>query len=125
MTELVTPVAERRKHCRFPIDAELRWQVWGAKRDKIRGTGQVENISSKSVAFRADGRPSPQRKRLRVSLAWPAKIGDTPLRLAFEGKVLRAQGNLVVVSIVNPEFRTAGRAPLQPMLEASASPPAP
>jgi hypothetical protein len=31
------------------------------------------------------------------------------LRLALEGLVLRTRGNLVVVSIERPEFRTAGK----------------
>ena len=48
--------------------------------------------------------------RLSVSLAWPAQIGECLLRLAFEGTVLRTRGNLVVVSIERPEFRTAGKA---------------
>ena len=47
--------------------------------------------------------------RLKVSLAWPAKLGECRLRLNFEGVVLRTRGNLVVVSIERPDFRTAGK----------------
>jgi hypothetical protein len=47
--------------------------------------------------------------RLSISMAWPAKLDECMLRLAFEGVVRRADGGLVVVSIERPEFRTAGK----------------
>jgi hypothetical protein len=68
----------------------------------------VLDISSKALAFRTD-HPIERDMRLKVSLAWPAKLGECRLRLNFEGVVLRTRGNLVVVSIERPDFRTAGR----------------
>jgi hypothetical protein len=47
--------------------------------------------------------------RLKVSLAWPAKLGECKLRLNFDGVVLRTRGDLVVLSIEHPDFRTAGK----------------
>jgi len=45
-----------------------------------------------------------------VSIAWPAKRDDCKLRLEFEGLVLRASGGLVVVTVLRPQFCTAGKA---------------
>jgi hypothetical protein len=108
--EIIQAPKTRRVHLRFPLATELKYQVvrrgGGAK---IRGRGKAEDISSKALAFRADGHLE-CGMRLRVSLAWPAKLDDQcKLRLAFEGTVLRTRGNLVVLAIQRPEFRTAGR----------------
>lgn len=101
---------DRRKRFRFPMDAELRYQITERVRGQVKhGTGQVLDISSKALAFRADARLE-KGSRLTVSVAWPARLDDCILRLAFEGEVLRVRGNLVVVSIQRAEFRTAGRA---------------
>jgi hypothetical protein len=103
-------VDDRRQRFRFQMNTDLRYQV--AKRDRgnpVRGEGRVADISSKALAFHTD-RPIESGARLNVSMAWPAKLDDTMLRLAFEGTVLRVRGTLVVVSIERTEFRTAGRA---------------
>jgi hypothetical protein len=42
-------------------------------------------------------------------MAWPATLDYCKLRLVFEGVVLRVNGDLVIVTIMGPEFRTAGR----------------
>ena len=43
-------------------------------------------------------------------MAWPARLnGNCPLRLVFEGAILRVSGDLMVVSVERPEFRTAGK----------------
>lgn len=100
---------DRRKRFRFQMDAELRYQFTeGVRGQPINGTGQVLDISSKAVAFRADT-PIACGSRLNVSMAWPVKLDECSLRLALEGTVLRVRGNLVVVSIERTEFRTAGR----------------
>lgn len=91
------------------MEAELRYQILGRDQAKqFQRIGQVLDISSKAVAFRTDD-PINRDMRLKVSLAWPAKLGECRLRLNFEGVVLRTRGNLVVVSIERPDFRTAGR----------------
>ena len=100
---------DRRKRLRFPLDTEVRFQMTvRGRRAPTQGTGTVENISSRGLAFRADA-PFEPGERLSVSMAWPAKLDECMLRLAFEGVVLRAEGGLVVVSIERPEFRTAGK----------------
>ena len=104
------PNHERRQRLRFPLDTELRYQVIRRGHgEPIRGTGHVENISSKGLAFHTDGLLE-RGLRLSVSMAWPARLDNQCiLRLVFEGLVLRTRGNLVVVSIEQPEFRTAGK----------------
>jgi hypothetical protein len=42
-------------------------------------------------------------------MAWPARLDECMLRLAFEGIVLAVRGSLVVVTIERPNFRTAGK----------------
>jgi hypothetical protein len=99
---------DRRTRGRFPLDADLRFQAsWRGK--SISGKGQVVNISSKALAFRTEGLLQP-RMRLRVSVAWPAKLNECKLRLAFEGVVLRERDGLVVATIERPQFRTSREA---------------
>jgi hypothetical protein len=101
--------SDRRRRLRFPLDTEVRFQFsGGGHRNPTQGTGKVENIGSRGLAFRADV-PLEPGLRLSISMAWPAKLDECMLRLAFEGVVLRADGGLVVVSIERPEFRTAGK----------------
>ena len=97
---------ERRRRLRFPLETELRYSRRGGSATRI---GQVVDISSRGLAFRADG-PLETGWRLSVSMAWPAKLDhQTLLRLVFEGVVVRTKGDLVVVTIDHAEFRTAGK----------------
>ena len=101
---------ERRKRLRFPLNTELRYHVCGRGHGNLgQGTGQVRDISSRGLAFRADG-PVEPGWRLSVSMAWPARLDNQcMLRLGFEGVVIRTHGSLVVITIERPEFRTAGK----------------
>jgi hypothetical protein len=104
------PKKDRRMRLRFPLATELKYQV--LKRGggpKVRVPGIVENIGSRGLAFRPDG-PLQAGWRLSVSMAWAAKLDDCMLRLVFEGVILRTSGNLVIVTIEHPDFRTAGKA---------------
>jgi hypothetical protein len=99
---------DRRRRIRFPLDAEVGFQLSELGHDNpTQGTGKVEDISSSGLAFRTNEPPEPG-SHLAVSIAWPAKRDDCNLRLIFHGVVLRASGVLVVVTIQCPEFRTAG-----------------
>ena len=96
---------DRRTRLRFPLDMDLRFQV-SRYGKSMSGTGQVVNISSKALAFRTGG-PLHPGMRLSVSVAWPAKLKECKLRLAFEGVVLRTRDGLVVATIERPQFRTS------------------
>jgi hypothetical protein len=108
---------DRRRRVRFALDTGLRYEVAGPPgAEPIKGTGQVLNISSRGIAFFADGHLE-RNQRLKVSMDWPAKLDNqTMLRLVLEGVVLRTRNNLVVISIERPEFRTAGKS-VTPMSE--------
>ena len=108
---------DRRRRRRFALDTGLRYEVAGTSgAEPVKGTGQVLNISSRGIAFFADG-PLERNQRLRVSMDWPAKLDNqTMLRLVLEGVVLRTRNNLVVINIERPEFRTAGKS-ASPMSE--------
>ena len=96
---------DRRTHLRFSLDADLRFQAsWRGK--PISGEGPVVNISSKALVFRT-GEPLYPGMRLKVSVAWPAKLDKCRLRFVFVGVVLRASDGLVVASIERPQFRTS------------------
>ena len=100
---------DRRKRLRFPLDTEMRFQRSGRGHGNLpQGTGRVANISSLSLAFQTDELLEPG-VRLGVSMAWAAKLDGCMLRLVFEGVILRTRGDLVVVTIERPEFRTAGK----------------
>jgi len=90
---------------RFPLDLHLRFQV-SRYRKSISGQGQAVNISSKALAFRTEGLLYPGM-RLKVSVAWPAKLDECKLRFVFVGVVLRATDGLVVATIERPQFRTS------------------
>ena len=98
---------ERRRRLRFPLDADL-WYESLCKRELVSGNGQAQDISSAALAFHAD-RTLQVRMRLRISIAWPVKLGDTAkLRMVFVGVVVRIRGSLAVVTISRHQFRTAG-----------------
>jgi len=103
---------ERRTRLRFPLNTQLRFQVVRSGHGKlIEGTGQVDNISSKGLAFRSET-PLARGQRLTVSIDWPAMLNENCLlRLTVEGTVIRTTAPQVVMSIENHGFRTAGRAP--------------
>jgi hypothetical protein len=87
--------------------------------DQRSGTGKVQDISSRGLAFRTDIDVALcPGQCLRVSLAWPAKLdGQCLLRLVFNGGILRVSGDLVVMTIGHPEFRTAGQSIAPDLLE--------
>jgi hypothetical protein len=108
-SDITLGARDRRRRLRFPLETDLRYQLAGhGPTGVVSGTGQVVNISSLGMGFRADGLLGPG-VRLKVSMAWPARLDECMLRMAFEGVVLAVRGSLVVVSIERPNFRTAGR----------------
>ena len=101
---------DHRRHSRFSCkDTDtIPFSTLRVANSNITVLGQVQDISSRGIAFDADT-PLSAGLRLRVSMDWPAKLDHCLLRLTFEGTVRRTHGNLTVVSIERPAFRTAGR----------------
>lgn len=90
----------------FPIQRECRYQVRGSA-----GSGETLCISSGGVVFRSteeDGRMEPG-KRIRVSINWPALLGECRLNLVMHGRVADIDGQVVAAAVEGYEFRTAGR----------------
>ena len=85
----------------------LKFSTFGGV-DKITGTGAVVDISSKGLSFRGQT-VLPAGVCILASLAWPARLNDQcPLQLVVEGRVIRTDGTVAIMSILRYEFRTAG-----------------
>jgi len=75
----------------------------------IEGSGTVLDISSAGLSFRTGVTLKPGIK-LRASVSWPALLNSQcALQLVLEGKVVRTEDSLAVMSIQRHEFRTSGR----------------
>ncbi len=111
---------ERRSRQRFPLDLALRFTANKGRRSQIQGHGDVVNISSSGVAFRTESELTPGLS-IAASLAWPVALnGDCVLRVTVEGRVVRVENGLAVMSVARHEFRTGGRvgAPARTEMEA-------
>jgi hypothetical protein len=111
---------ERRARQRFPLNLELRFTASKGGRQPIQGRGEVANISSSGVAFRTETALLPGLS-IEASMEWPVALnGDCVLRVTMEGRVLRVENGLTVMSVGRYEFRTGGRlgAPSNSDLEA-------
>jgi hypothetical protein len=75
----------------------------------MSGDGVTIDMSSSGVRFVAD-RSLPLGLHLRLALSWPVLLnGECPLRLIFDGRVVRTDGMIAACTIHAPEFRTAKR----------------
>jgi len=100
---------ERRFRQRFPSNLELRFTVNNGGRSSICGRGTVVNISSSGVAFRTETALLPDMN-IHAKMEWPVALsGDCLLRVAMEGRIVRVETGLAVMSIHGHQFRTGGR----------------
>jgi hypothetical protein len=100
---------ERRARQRFPLNLEIRFTVSNGGRKRIQGRGEVVNISSRGVAFRTETALTPDVS-IDASMEWPVVLnGDCVLRVMMEGRVLRVEKGLSVMTVIRYEFRTGGR----------------
>jgi hypothetical protein len=75
----------------------------------LRGQGEVVNISSNGVAFRTETALTPDQS-VDASMEWPVALnGDCVLRVTMEGRVVRVDNGLAVMSVLRHDFRTVGR----------------
>jgi hypothetical protein len=108
---------DRRTSLRIPLATGLRYRVLTGPSASHQGTGKVENISSKGLAFCTE-EPLEPGSRLHVTMAWPAKLNDgRELTLMFHGVVQRA-GRLVFATIERPAFRVAEKSRQLPVRSA-------
>ena len=99
---------EKRSKLRVPLNCEISFQV--LSNVNLRGVGRLVDISSKALSFRTET-VLPLGTRLQISIPWPVRLGDCPLKLVALGRVMNKRGEVVVVVVVSidlHEFRTRG-----------------
>jgi hypothetical protein len=73
------------------------------------------------VAFRSD-QPLVAGTFVELSISWPALLDEVcPMRLSVSGRVVRAEGRMVVCTVEKYEFRTQGTAHARTLGERAAA----
>jgi hypothetical protein len=93
---------------RFPLRLKVSFSA--LTRPICSGEGETLYISSKELAFAAK-ESFAEGQRLQVSLDWPARLENLPLRLVVSGKILRSADSLSTMTIDKYEFRIRGKEP--------------
>jgi len=110
---------ERRGDRRYALQLELRWKLIRRRRVLDTGTGHTLDLSSSGILLNA-GRHLPEGLNLELSVSWPVLLHNVaPLQLTVSGRIVRSEGSLAAIQMVQHEFRTAGilseqRAPVAP-----------
>jgi hypothetical protein len=100
--------ADRRSDRRYPIDAELVYQLVRHGQAVETGHGRTLNVSSSGILFEA-ACALPRGAPIELSIAWPARLGDVvALKLCVTGRTVRCQNNCTAVLIQRHIFRTKG-----------------
>ena len=103
-------VGERRASVRFPIRCAVRYAMYSPGKNTLHRAGQgwTIEISNQCLLFTADA-PLPLGPHIELFVDWPAKLdGAIGLNLVISGRVVRTDGNSVVVAFAKHEFRTRG-----------------
>lgn len=101
---------ERRSHRRYLIPLETQYELSYEPSVRHQGSGEVIDISSGGVLFRAADSP-PVGAGVRLSIHWPALLhGTCPLKLVIEGRVVRHDDKGIAVALLRHQFRTRPRA---------------
>ena len=100
---------ERRTKPRFELHLPLRYRVLGSKGD-TQGAGLTRDMSSRGVAFKAEGEIGLGAK-VELTIQWPIPLaGSVPLMLIILGHVVRSGDGLIAVRVRRSHFRTQSRA---------------
>lgn len=106
---LDSPITERRRSSRFPIEREVRYKTLNQRAETLIGNGKTLNISSSGVLFTSD-HDLPVGTRLEVSISWPAQLNEKCLlNLVARGRVTRHMKGQLALQIQQYEFRTQSR----------------
>jgi hypothetical protein len=98
---------QRRRDRRYAVHLEVRWKLVRRRRVLETGTGFTLDLSSGGILLDA-GRRLPEGFNLELSVAWPVHQNASPLQLSVSGRIVRSDGRLAAIQIVQHEFRTAG-----------------
>jgi hypothetical protein len=99
---------DRRGNARFPLRLKLSFSA--LTQPICSGDGETLYISSKELLFTAEGSFA-VGQRLQVSLDWPARIDNIPLRLVVSGQILGSADSQSAMTIDKYEFRIRGKEP--------------
>ena len=99
---------ERRSDRRYALQLEVKWKLVRRRRVLDTGTGHTLDLSSSGILLDA-GRHLPERLNLELSIAWPVLLHNVaPLQLTVSGRIVRSEGRLAAIQMIQHEFRTAG-----------------
>ena len=97
---------ERRRHRRFPVELDVRYQVLGDRSGLNFGLGKTVEMGCGGLRISAQS-PIPVGKRLELFIAWPTQLdGKIGLQLVAKGRVRWCRGSQVGIDIEHHEFRT-------------------
>jgi hypothetical protein len=104
------PAGNARSDCRYPIAADVIYQLIGHGKIVSEGRGRTVNISKSGVLLETED-ALPIGIRVALQIAWPAKLDlDVRLALHLQGRTLRSDGNYTAIVIARHEFRTRKQA---------------
>jgi hypothetical protein len=99
---------ERRSVRRYPIDAELAFQLIRHGQVIETGEGRTINASSDGILFESSRTLSPGID-IKLQIAWPAHLGGAiGLQLCITGRTVRVQDNRTAVRVLRHIFGTKG-----------------
>ena len=99
---------DRRADRRYVLRLDVRWKLIRRRRILEVGTGQTVDLSSGGVLFDAN-RTLPVGLNVELSITWPVLLHNVaPLQLVVSGRIVRANGALTAIRMVQHEFRTVG-----------------
>jgi hypothetical protein len=99
---------QRRRDRRYALQMELKWKLVRRRRVLETGTGYTLDLSSSGILLDV-GRHLPTGLNLELSVAWPVLHQNvSPLQLCVSGRIVRSDGRLAAVQMIQHEFRTAG-----------------
>jgi hypothetical protein len=100
--------SQRRRDRRYALHLELNWRLVRRRRILESGTGYTLDLSSSGILLDA-GRHLPAGLNLELSVSWPVLHQNVaPLELSVSGRIVRSDGRVAAIQMIQHEFRTAG-----------------
>lgn len=101
---------DRRKSARFALGLAVKCRFADQRPDRTL-LGEVVNISSKGLLFRANEEVPLSGRKITAFIEWPAHLNNrVNLQLVIEGHVVRQTRDGTAIGIERYEFRTRGAA---------------
>src|SRR5205085_4327499 len=99
---------ERRNDRRYSLQLDLKWKLIRRRRLLDTGSGHTIDLSSGGILLET-GRHLPEGLDVELSIAWPVLLhNQKPLQLAVCGRIVRSQGGMIAIQMLQHEFRTTG-----------------